>query len=584
MSDKQPVAAAYPRLSIAYFLQFAIWASYAFALTGFVAKYLQFTGAQVGWIGAAIPIGAIIAPLLVGPIADRYFAAQKVLAFLHIVAGLLLCFAGVQKEFTPMLIAMIAVGMCYMPTIPLMNSIVFEHIPNRDNAPRVFMFGTIGWIAIVLFIQAFFGGGQNNQFFFVGAACCFILAVYALTLPNTPPKGASDGDALGLKAFTLFKKPSFVVFVITLLLVGIPGCGLFFTLCVPMLMQGGYPAPLALTTINQFSEVIFMALLPIFALRVGLKNVILIGSAAWFLRYFCFMEQTFTFALAGLLLHGLCYAFLYVAAYMYGDRVASDDIKASVQSLLGCLILGVGQVCGSVLAGHLLAAYPPQMTTFEFDAPAAVVAEAVQVEATAEEVAPSAAAEEAAAEPAAEEAAPAAEEAAPAEPAAESESTSDVEEESQVEVTEVVEVAAGKQTFQLPAWTDPDLAKSAWQMLDLSRYVTKQDPNAVPPADLNQYAKENTLTLADFPEEGIQFGETLYTQKMLQSMLRQVYAAVHPDATDVADADIKVTLAEYQKIQCNDWAKIYRIPMIMIGLGFVIFLLFGKNPPKQEEA
>jgi hypothetical protein len=71
---------------------------------------------------------------------------------------------------------------------------------------------------------------------------------------------------------------------------------------------------------------------------------------------------------------------------------------------------------------------------------------------------------------------------------------------------------------------------------------------------------------------------------MLQSMLRQVYAAVHPDATDVADADIKVTLAEYQKIQCNDWAKIYKVPMIMIGLGFVIFLLFGKNPPKKEEA
>ena len=588
MSDKQPVVAAYPRLSIAYFLQFAIWASYAFALTGFVAKYLQFTGSQVGWIGAAIPIGAIIAPLLVGPIADRYFAAQKVLAFLHIVAGLLLCFAGVQKEFMPMLIAMIAVGMCYMPTIALMNSIVFEHIPNRDNAPRVFMFGTIGWIAIVLFIQAFFGGGETNQFFFVGAACCFILAVYALTLPNTPPKGASEGDALGLKAFTLFKKPSFVVFVLTLLLVGIPGCGLFFTLCVPMLMQGGYPAPLALTTINQFSEVLFMALLPIFALRVGLKNVILIGSAAWFLRYFCFMEQTFTFALAGLLLHGLCYAFLYVAAYMYGDRVASDDMKASVQSLLACLILGVGQVCGSVLAGHLLAAYPAKMTSFEFDSPAAVVAEAVQVEATAEEVAPAPAPEEAApvteeAAPA-EPAAPAVEEAAPAEPAAESESTSAVEDGAQVEVTEVVEVAAQKQTFPLPAWTDPELAKSAWQMLNLSQYVTKQDSNAPVKADLNQIAKENTLTMADFPAEGIEFDGTLYTQEMLQSMLRQVYAAIHPDAADVADADIKVTLAEYQKIQSNDWAKIYRVPMIMIGLGFVIFLLFGKNPPKKEEA
>jgi len=604
MSEKTPVAAAYPRLSLAYFLQFAIWGSYAFALTGFVASALKFTGSQVGWIGAAIPIGAIIAPLLVGPIADRYFAAQKVLSFLHLIAGLLLCFAGVQTAFMPMLLAMIAVGMCYMPTIALMNSIVFEHIPNRDNAPRVFMFGTIGWIAIVLFVQAFFGGGATNQFFFVAAGCCFLLSVYALTLPNTPPKGAADGDVMGLKAFSLFKKPSFVVFVLTLLLAGIPGCGLFFTLCVPMLMQGGYPAPLALTTINQLSEVVFMALLPIFALRIGLKNVILIGIAAWFLRYFCFMEQTFTLALAGLLLHGLCYAFLYVAAYMYGDRIASDDMKASVQSLLACLILGVGQVCGSVLAGNLLAAYPAKMTSFEFDAPAAVVVEAIQVETTAVEIAAPIPAEPAVeapaqqaapAEPAAEapvqQAAPAepaveapALEAAPAEPAAEAPAQEAAPSESMSDVEEAAAPAeeAAKQSFPLPAWTDPALAQSAWQMLDLSRYVTKKDPNAPVPADLNQYAKENVLTLADFPAEGIQFGETLYTQEMLQSMLRQVYAVVNPDAKDVADADIKVTLAEYQKIQCNDWAKIYMVPMVMIGLGFILFLLFGKNPVKED--
>ncbi|MDO4630336.1 MAG: MFS transporter, partial [Planctomycetia bacterium] len=360
MSDtKAPVAAAYPRLSLAYFLQFAIWGSYGFALTGFVASALKFTGSQVGWIGAAIPIGAILAPLIVAPLADRYFSAQKVLAFLHLIAGALLCYAGKQTEFMPMLVAMIAVGMCYMPTIALLNSIVFEHVPDRNNAPRVFMFGTIGWIAVVLFIQAFFGAGQTNQFFFVAAGCCFLLAVYALTLPNTPPKGSEGDGALAfLKAFSLFKKPAFCVFVIALLLAGIPACGLFFTLCVPMLMQGGYPAPLALTTINQLSEVVFMALLPIFAARIGLKNVLLLGFAAWFLRYFCFMQGIFALAIVGLVLHGLAYAFLYVASYMYGDKVASDDMKASVQGLLAVLVLGVGQVCGSVLAGNLLAAYP----------------------------------------------------------------------------------------------------------------------------------------------------------------------------------------------------------------------------------
>jgi len=641
MSEKTPVAAAYPRLSLAYFLQFAIWGSYGFALTGYVANALNFPGNHVGWIGAAIPIGAILAPMLVAPLADRYFAAQKVLAFLHLLAGILLCFAGTQTTFMPMLLAMIAVGMCYMPTMALMNSIVFEHVPNRDNAPRVFMFGTMGWIAVVLFIQAFFGGGATNQFFYVAAGCCFLLAVYALTLPNTPPKGAADGDVMGLKAFSLFKKPAFFVFVLAILLAGIPACGLFFTLCVPMLMQNGYPAPLALTTINQFSEVFFMFLLPILATRFGLKNVLLIGIAAWFLRYFCFMEPVFALALVGLALHGLAYAFFYVASYMYGDKVASDDMKASVQGLIATLVLGVGQVCGSVLAGNLMAAYPAQMTTFTYEAPAAVEETAAPAEAAPaleETAAPAEAApavEEAAAPveaaPAVEEAAapveaapaveetaapveaapaveetaapveaaPAVEEAAaPAEaaPAVEeaaapaealpaelpnpTTSTTAVEEAAPAEAAApaVEETAAPQTVFALPAWTDPALADSAWQNLDLSRLVTKQDPNAPKAADLNQIAKEGVLTLADIPAEGMQFGETLYTQAMLQEMLRQVYAAVNPEAKDVADADIKVTLADYQKIQCNDWAKIYRIPLFMLGTAFVIFLLFGKRP------
>ena len=605
MSEKSTVAMAYPRLSLAYFLQFAVWGSYGFALTGFVANILKFPGSQVGWIGAAIPIGAILAPLIVGPLADRYFSAQKVLAFLHLIAGLLLCFAGTQSEFVPMLFAMIAVGMCYMPTIALMNSIVFEHVPNRDNAPRVFMFGTIGWIAIVLFIQAFFGGGATNQFFFVAAGCCFLLSVYALTLPNTPPKGAADGDVMGLKAFSLFKKPAFTVFVITLLLAGIPACGLFFTLCVPMLMQGGYPAPLALTTINQFSEVIFMALLPILATRIGLKNVLLLGIAAWFLRYFCFMQEIFSLAIVGLVLHGLAYAFVYVASYMYGDKVASDDMKASVQSLLAFLILGVGQVCGSVLAGQLLAAYPPQMTSFAFDAPAAAVSEEAIPAAPATDPAATPVAEPAAtpvAEPAAEATPSTAtadveETAAPVAPAAPETAPVVVEEAAVVvetadgEAKEVVvevkaEKASAPATFALPTWSDPALAKSAWQYLDLSRYVTKPDPNAPAAPDLNQFAKENVLTLADLaaiPEEGLTFGGVVYSRAMLESMLRQVYAVLHPEAENAADADVKVTLAEYQKIQCSDWGKIYQIPLLMLGAAFVIFLLFGKNPEAIQD-
>ncbi|MDO4630519.1 MAG: hypothetical protein Q4C70_15175, partial [Planctomycetia bacterium] len=169
-----------------------------------------------------------------------------------------------------------------------------------------------------------------------------------------------------------------------------------------------------------------------------------------------------------------------------------------------------------------------------------------------------------------------------------SESTATTEEapaEAVAETAEVVEAAPAATEFALPAWSDPALAKSAWLCLDLSRYVTKPDPNAPVAADLNQYAGEdNVLTLAELdavPAEGLNFGGTVYTADMLKSMLKQVATKVKGE--EVADADVAVTLKDYQKLQCNDWAKIYQIPMIMMGAAFVILLLFGKNPEAISE-
>ncbi len=364
MSESKSVALAYPRLCLAYFLQFAVWGTYGFALTGYALNVLKFSGPQMGWVGAAIPIGALFAPL-VGRIADRFLSAQYVLSILQFICAGLLFYAGSQTEFMPMMIALILVGIFYMPTIPLINSIVFEHVPNKDNAPRVFMFGTIGWIVIVLIIQAFFGAGNTKQFFDVGAVCSLILAVYALTLPNTPPKAAEETTTeKAPSAWSLMAQPQFLCFAVAILIAGIAACGLFFGTCFAMLGQRGYPGGLALTTLNQFSEVLFMALLPIFAARFGLKNVILIGIAAWLARYVCFMESAFEFALVGLLLHGICYSFLYAGSYMYGDKIAPKAMKASVQSFVGMILLGVGQIGGYLLAGYLVEWFPPAITGY----------------------------------------------------------------------------------------------------------------------------------------------------------------------------------------------------------------------------
>ena len=359
----------YPRLQLAYLFQFAIWGSWNIALGAYLAGKLQ-EGVQLcgfqmgtGTIYCAYPIGVILAALFIGPLADRYFAAQKVLGFLQIVNGLALVAcgkicqtavaAGNAIPFWPLMILMLVSGMCYLPSIPLINAVVFKHIPNKDKAPNVFIFGTLGWIIVNLVIECFCGGAATPNFFFVGGGIALFYGLYSYTLPNTPPKGkpaeGEKSDALGLGAFAMFKDWKFTCFLLCAFLVSVFGSNFYFPALGPYLVDHGYPAPVALGTFNQFSELIFMALLAVAVARIGLKWVLALGMAAWAVRYLLFTQEGFSIAMVAILLHGMAYAFLYTASYMFGDKVAPDHLKASVQALLAFLLLGVGQLLSGVI-------------------------------------------------------------------------------------------------------------------------------------------------------------------------------------------------------------------------------------------
>jgi len=368
----------YPRLQLAYLLQFAIWGSWCVALGGYLNG--KMSGPHIGALYMAIPWGAIIAPMIIGPIADRYFSAQKVLGLLHLISGAALVACGIicaQAEsraaggavvvpFGSLMALMFISGLCFMPSIPLINTVVFKHIPDSASAPKVFIFGTAGWIAVNLVVEVFAGGAGSPNFFFIGGGCGLFLGVYSLTLPDTPPKGApAEGakrDTFGLGALTMFKSPTFTIFVLCAFMVSIFGSNYFFPSVVAYLSEYGYPAPVALTTLNQFSELFFMAILPLCVARFGLKWVLAIGMSAWALRYFIFTLVGFQFALIGLLCHGMAYAFLYAASYMFGDRVAPAHLKASVQSLLAFLLLGIGQVLSGYIFGFQIDRNAPAIT------------------------------------------------------------------------------------------------------------------------------------------------------------------------------------------------------------------------------
>lgn len=364
----------YGRLQLAYLLQFAIWGSWNIALGAHSAD----KGFNPGILYSLFALGALFAPVI-GPIADSKFAAQKVLAFMHFLGGAALLACGVVSNadtvnMTTFGALMFVAGFAYMPSIPLINAVVFKHIPNKDKASLVFIFGTLGWILINLVVKP-------ATCFYIGGLVSLILGAYALTLPNTPPAGTKNNDPFGLKALALFKRKDFALFMICAFLVSIFGSNFYFPMFGPY-MNEAHGIDLSKATIygtlNQCSELLFMAALAFAVGRIGLKGVLACGLAAWTVRYALFATEIFSLALVAILLHGLAYAFLYTASYMFGDKVAPAEMKASVQSLIAFLLLGVGQFISGVALDY-------QMKNNQVPVEAAAVQ---QEEATTEAAAP----------------------------------------------------------------------------------------------------------------------------------------------------------------------------------------------------
>ncbi len=344
----------YGRLQLAYLMQFAIWGSWNIAL----GTLADTSGFKAGALYSFFALGALFAPVI-GPIADSKFAAQKVLAFMHALGGAALIACGAVSNaatvnMTLFSVLMFVAGLAYMPSIPLINAVVFKHIPNKDRASLVFIFGTLGWILINLVVAP-------KTCFYLGGLVSLVLAAYALTLPNTPPAGTKNNDPFGLKALALFKRKDFAAFMICAFMVSIFGSNFYFPMFgsyVPDVL--GVPADRVPTfgTLNQVSELVFMAALAFAVGRIGLKGVLLCGLAAWTLRYALFSTGVMPLAVVAILLHGIAYAFLYTASYMFGDRVAPAEMKASVQSLIAFLLLGVGQFISGFALDVLKDKYP----------------------------------------------------------------------------------------------------------------------------------------------------------------------------------------------------------------------------------
>ncbi|HEU4472137.1 MAG TPA: nucleoside permease [Flavisolibacter sp.] len=355
------------QLSAMMFLNFFIWGGWFVTMGTYLSSSLKATEREIGAAYITQALGAIVAPMVVGLVADRFFAAQKILGFLHLAGTGLLYYLSTLDTFSAFYPVLLAYMILYMPTLALVNSISFNQLrdPEKQFA-NIRVFGTIGWIAAGLIIGwlAWEKSGSLVNTFRLTAIISALLGIFSFTLPNTPPPKAGKqvrfGEVIGLDAMGLLKDRNFLFFFMASMLICIP-LAFYYQQANIFLNEIGVDRAASKMTYGQMSEMIFLFALPLFFSRLGVKWMLLIGMGAWVLRYLCFgfgdTGSSMWLLYSGIILHGICYDFFFVTGQIYTNEKASERIRSSAQGLITLATYGIGMWVGFWIAGIVAEKY-----------------------------------------------------------------------------------------------------------------------------------------------------------------------------------------------------------------------------------
>jgi nucleoside transporter len=355
------------------FLEFFIWGAWFVTMGSYLTGSLAFSGAESALAYSTQSWGAIIAPFIIGLIADKYVNAERLLGVIHLIGAALMYLLANATEFAGFYPYLLIYMILYMPTLALVNAISFRQM---DDPARHFgnirVWGTVGWIVAGLAIsyafawdsQAGLAAGLLRNTFTMAAAASLVLGVFSFTLPRTPPQQAGAGgglrEALGLDALALLRDRNFLIFFAASILICIP-LAFYYQHANQFLTEIRVANAAGIQTLGQVSEVAFMLLVPFFLKRFGMKLTLLIGMLAWAARYALFAygnagELVFMLIL-GIALHGVCYDFFFVSGQVFTDSKAGPRYKSAAQGLITLATYGVGMLIGFWVAGQLTDAF-----------------------------------------------------------------------------------------------------------------------------------------------------------------------------------------------------------------------------------
>ncbi len=355
------------KLSVMMFLEFFIWGAWFVTLGTFLGSNLSATGAETGSVFSTQSWGAIIAPFIIGLIADRYFNAEKILGILHIVGAILMYQMYNATDISVFYPYVLGYMILFMPTLALVNSVSFNQMKDPEKEfSSIRVFGTIGWIVAGLLISFVFhwdspegitAGLLKNTFIMAGVSS-LILGLFSFALPATPPKANGEkisiNEILGLDALKLLKDKNFAIFFVSSILICIP-LAFYYQNAGVFLADIKVTNPTGKMAIGQISEALFLLAIPVFFAKYGFKKTILVGMLAWALRYLLFAygnASDLSFMLIiGIALHGVCYDFFFVSGQIYTNSKAGEKFKSSAQGMITLATYGVGMLIGFKVAG-----------------------------------------------------------------------------------------------------------------------------------------------------------------------------------------------------------------------------------------